>query len=331
MTGPLPGTRRCSLASAEVGEPVVGSAPRARAWLVLEQPGPYGFSAATESHLPEPVRASLGALPKDSGTTVLLARAVGHHADVPTEHDGTRRFWLAHVAPGAVAMRAGRVADVELTRPDLAAVLAAAAEGALPDWGTPSHDPVLLVCTNSRRDLCCAIEGRPLAAALAADPGADALVLETSHLGGHRFAPTALLLPWGHAFGRLDADAARDALRGTAAGRLAALDRHRGRTALAQVAQVAEHAVRTTAGVEGIDDLDVLGVVDGVASTVGLRWAGDGEAAEAEVRHVDGRAWRVHLHLQPLPAPRNESCGKREIESSVWVADRVVEHVATPA
>lgn len=311
---------RCSLASASVGEPVAGSAPRARAWLVLEQPGPYGFSATTESHLPEPVRAALGALPKDSGTTVLLARAVGQHADVPGSSHGSRRFWFAHVAPGAVVMRAGVLDDAELLRPDLVDVVRGAAAGRLPDWGHESDELLMLVCTNSRRDLCCALEGRPLAAALAADPATASSVLETSHLGGHRFAPTALLLPTGHAFGRLDPAAARDVLLSAAEGRLAAIDHHRGRTALAQPLQVAEDAVRRAAGVSGLDDLDVLGVGDGVAAPVDLRWSGE----LAEVRHVDGRRWRVPVHLEPLPAPRNESCGKRSVEASVWRAGEPV-------
>ena len=54
---------RCSVASMGVGEPVIGSAPRARAWLVLEQNGPYGFAATTDSHLPVDVREAL-ALPE---------------------------------------------------------------------------------------------------------------------------------------------------------------------------------------------------------------------------------------------------------------------------
>ena len=112
-------TARCSVLAREAGEPLAGSAPRARAWLVVEQPGPYGFAALTESHLPAAVRDRLGALPKDVGTTVLLARRVGRHAD---DHAGIarRRFWFAHVAPGGVRMRSGLLDDSEMVRPDLA-------------------------------------------------------------------------------------------------------------------------------------------------------------------------------------------------------------------
>ncbi|MFN8156842.1 MAG: sucrase ferredoxin [Candidatus Nanopelagicales bacterium] len=311
-------TERCSVVSAD--EPLAGTAPRARAWLVLEQPGPYGFRALTESHLPERVRAALGAVPKESRTTVLLARPVGRHAD-PGDHDGTRRFWFAHVAPGGVRMRSGVLPDTELLRPDLVEVLDAAARGELPPWGTPSLEPLLLVCTNSKRDVCCALNGRPVAQALASDPAYAGSVLEVSHVGGHRFSPTGLLLPWGVAFGRLDAQSAREVLDAAREGRVGALDRVRGRTAASQPVQAAAVAVRRAEGIDGIDDIDALRVVGERAVPAGLRWQGDDGVADIEVRHVDGRAWRVLVRQRVLEPPRPESCGKSPIEPHVWVAD----------
>ena len=316
---PAPAVARCSVLARAAGEPLAGTAPRARAWLVLEQAGPYGFRALTTSHLPERVREALGGLPKDSGTTVVLARRVGRHAD---DHAGTgsRRFWFAHVAPGGVRMRSGLLDDAELLRPDLADVLAAASRGELPPWGARGTDPLLLVCTNARRDICCAIEGRPVAESLAADPAYASRVLEVSHLGGHRFAPTALLLPSGHAFGRLDAASTRAVLDGAAAGEIGALEHHRGRTSLPQPAQAAETAVRAATGVLGLDDLDSLRLVDGRAVPAGLRWTGDGEVAQVQVRHRDGRAWHVEVVRTTLPEPKPESCGKAAIDAHVWVA-----------
>lgn len=309
---------RCSVLTSAVGEPLAGTAPRARAWLVLEQPGPYGFAATTESHLPDAVRASLGRLPKDSGTTVLLARVVGRHAD---DHAAIvrRRFWFAHTSPGGVRMRSGEIGDADLLRPDLPHVIAAAATGQLPPWGTTSTEPLLLVCTNARRDLCCALAGRPVAEALASDPAYSDHVLEVSHLGGHRFAPTALLLPTGDAFGRLDPSTAAAVLAGARAGTLAGLDHHRGRTALAQPAQAAEHAVRVAARVDTLDSLDALRVVGDRAVTASLRWSD--ERCEVEVRHRDGRAWRVAVHRTTMTTPRPESCGKAAVAPVVWVAE----------
>jgi hypothetical protein len=72
-------------------------------------------------------------------------------------------------------------------------------------------EPLYLVCAHSKRDVCCAVRGRPLAAALEARrPGR---VWECSHTGGHRFAPIVLALPVGALYGRVPAgDAGADSL-----------------------------------------------------------------------------------------------------------------------
>jgi len=70
----------------------------------------------------------------------------------------------------------------------------------------PSPGPVLMICTNSRRDVCCSVRGRPVAIESASQrPGQ---VWECSHTGGHRLAPTGVLLPHGQTFGRLSSRSA---------------------------------------------------------------------------------------------------------------------------
>ena len=63
----------------------------------------------------------------------------------------------------------------------------------------------VLVCTHGRRDACCGSLGTRLATALPG-LGAGVHVWRTSHTGGHRFAPTAVLLPEGTAWAYLDLD-----------------------------------------------------------------------------------------------------------------------------
>jgi hypothetical protein len=63
----------------------------------------------------------------------------------------------------------------------------------------------VLVCTHGKRDTCCGSAGTTLAMAAERSIGSPAVrVWRTSHLGGHRFAPTALVLPLGTMWGRLD-------------------------------------------------------------------------------------------------------------------------------
>lgn len=61
----------------------------------------------------------------------------------------------------------------------------------------------VLICAHGKRDRCCGSAGTTLATHAAAEGIA---VRRTSHLGGHRFAPTALLLPEGTAWAWLDDD-----------------------------------------------------------------------------------------------------------------------------
>lgn len=65
----------------------------------------------------------------------------------------------------------------------------------------------VLVCTHGRRDICCGSQGTDLALQLAA-AGVPAGVnaWRTSHTGGHRFAPTFLVMPEGTGWAFADPD-----------------------------------------------------------------------------------------------------------------------------
>jgi hypothetical protein len=68
----------------------------------------------------------------------------------------------------------------------------------------PSARTDLLVCTHGSRDVCCGSRGIGLAHGLAALPLRGVRHWRTSHTGGHRFAPTFLLLPQGTAWAFAD-------------------------------------------------------------------------------------------------------------------------------
>ena len=80
-------------------------------------------------------------------------------------------------------------------------LLACAEDGQAPD----SAHTDLLVCTHGSRDGCCGSLGTDLALRLAAVPARPGIRhWRTSHTGGHRFAPTFLLLPQGTSWGFAD-------------------------------------------------------------------------------------------------------------------------------
>jgi (2Fe-2S) ferredoxin len=64
------------------------------------------------------------------------------------------------------------------------------------------QQPLFLVCTNGRRDPCCARWGPPVLDALSRS--ALSSTWQCSHLGGHRFAANVLYLPDGIYYGRVD-------------------------------------------------------------------------------------------------------------------------------
>jgi hypothetical protein len=74
----------------------------------------------------------------------------------------------------------------------------------------------VLVCTHGTRDSCCGRRGAGLAAELAAAGlGARENVWRTSHMGGHRFAPTFMVLPQGTVWGFADVDLVTRVVRQT--------------------------------------------------------------------------------------------------------------------
>ncbi len=124
--------------------------------------------------------------------------------------------------------------------------------------GTPWTGPLVLVCTHGRRDRCCALKGAALYRAL--EDRAPGAVWQSSHLGGHRFAPTVAVLPDGHYYGRLGVDEAEAFMTAVRERRLARLDRLRGRAGRALEVQAAEHFLREATGETGQGAVSVVGV-----------------------------------------------------------------------
>ncbi|WP_320780894.1 sucrase ferredoxin [Streptomyces sp. CRN 30] len=286
---------RCSTVSQDLAEPVSGTAATARTWLLLEQPGPWGATALTSSLLDPAVGRALDRATRGTDVRVALIRRPGRQADRDTS--AGRRVFVAHGVPGRTWLRTATVTDpARLLGLDFTALGRGDHRGFDNLLGGRAHtgDPLVLVCTNGKRDQCCALLGRPLAAELAG-AGTEG-VWEVTHLGGHRFSPTLLVLPYGYVYGRVDARTVRRVLRGVRQRRIV-LTGCRGSSAWERPGQAAELAVRAATGE---DAAEAFGVVrtDGSAP----RW-------EVTVAHIDGRHWRVEVsHGAPGPA-RPESCG----------------------
>ena len=319
-----PTATACSAISAELAEPLAGTAAAARTWLCVEQPGPYGAEALVESHFDHAVGAELAGRAKSSGVRVQLVRRPGRHAD---EHlpITRRRVFLAHTAPGATWLLRGTVDDpAELLDLDLQA----AGAGIPPSFGQRDDSPLLLVCTNGRRDVCCALYGRPVAGELAARHGET--VWETTHTGGHRFAPTGVLLPTGYLYGRLDVPFAERLLAAAGTGTVLT-ERCRGRSTWSPAGQVAELAVRELTGTAGPDLLQVEPDAadepdaDDPPPDHANGNGGDPAGWRVRVTSLSGAAWSVRGREETLVPDRKTSCAKAPVTATAHVATGVDE------
>lgn len=310
----------CSVQSAAVAEPLAGTAPVARSWIVVEHPGPWGRDALTDSALPAVARDALLEA-KALGIGVLLARHPDRLGSTATA-DG-RRVWVARAATGGQRLRHAVLPDLDsLARWDLAALAA----GTLPPMGSAQAEPLLLVCTHSKRDVCCAVHGRALVAALhaAATPEQRTRIWECSHVGGHRFAPVTVSLPSGAVHGRLPVDAPDTVLARLSHGQVWP-EHLRGRSCLPPALQAVDAAVRGHEEVTGADDLDILLVRDERTLPVEPGWSAPDKALLVEARHADGRAWRADVHRVAVTGLRAESCGAEPGPVAAWTVSGLVE------
>jgi len=264
-------------------EPLPGTAATAAGYVCLEVPSGWGRDVLDGTALGTELATELSARADAAGVRIQFIRRPGRDVERPT-----RTVLIARTEPGNTWCE-----RLEVTEPaELLDIVPRVVTGPAPLLGAAVTDPIVLVCAHGKRDQCCAVRGRPIAAVLAQQFGDT--VWECSHTGGHRFAPSMILLPTGYTYGRLDAAHSADAVRAAAAGEVY-LPGLRGRSTWAAAGQVAEIAVRELDAAAGIDaaGIDAL-TVD--------------EAASPIVRHRDGRAWRVDVELHELPA-RPASCG----------------------
>ena len=224
----------CSDRSRERGDPLAGTGGYGERWLLVEIDGAWGAHAFFESALDPTIGRALVRRAEAAGIRPVAIRRYGRRAD----ERRTQRKWrwaLADAREGREAVRWGAVDDP-------AQLLDVALDGTA---GTPSDEPVLLVCTHARHDQCCAVRGRPVAHALAR--GFTEQTWESSHLGGDRFAATMIVLPQGLYYGRVSPTDAVTVVDRYLDGEIVE-EFYRGRSSLGNVVQAAQSFARDATG-----------------------------------------------------------------------------------
>lgn len=210
MTAP-----RCSTAARRRGDAMLGTAAPATRWLLLEHPGGWLPAAFDSPGLPPGVGSALHRTALAVGGRAVLVRRPGRRPA------GAERHWGVVDADGRQQWGTWtRAEDLDLAVRALRegpGVAPSAAPGPGPGAGV-DPGPQLLVCTHGRHDVCCAVRGRPVAAAVAARWPEQ--TWECSHIGGDRFAANLLVVPDGTTYGGLDPDSAVAVVERHLAGRV---------------------------------------------------------------------------------------------------------------
>lgn len=208
------------------GEPLAGMGQAAARYILLHWPrGAWRVPRAESRDMPPELSAA-----------IRTAVAKGAHVAL-VEGDG-------------IALSTGGRIRRDCSAQEAAELLPELALGAeLPGEDDPRQ--IILCCTDGRQDPCCARYGHATFRALraAADPERFR-ILQSTHLGGCRFAASLVLLPLRHRYGHLTPGQVPGFLAALSAGQIY-LPAWRGNPALPAAAQVAEHAALTWAAQRG--------------------------------------------------------------------------------
>jgi len=195
---------RCSMQARASEVRPIGTATAAPAFALLELPLPW------PSHIEEhpslagvtDVLASVGARVQGIVPSAATTTSGSYRATLYWRRDGTFHAYqraertgvlgdLAHTCEALVA---------EVTTPGPTARGGRRGGASRRGGGGSARD--WLMCTHGSRDRCCGSIGTAAFATI--DHRPDVRLSRTSHLGGHRFAPTGLLLPEGTMWAWLD-------------------------------------------------------------------------------------------------------------------------------
>lgn len=313
---------RCSVSVREMLD-IVSDTPdlRCSAYSRAHQVDPIGTAGSYVGYVlvewPLPWPADLGEVDALAPLAALAAERGWRLQGLVAREAGALRSVICYAAPAGpfraferreLTVRAEEVIDAARSLIDAADN----GEGGVGGPREAEHD--VLVCSHGRRDRCCGSLGAALAlelvdGALPAPGGAQVRVWRTSHTGGHRFAPTGIVLPEGTMWGYLDVGRLATVL-GHAEPAADALAGYRGCSGLpARELQALERAVIAELG-WGVLDAHRSGSVERPTS-------GRGAAASREpwpevtldLEWEDGRraSYRAEVGVaRPLPIP---DCG----------------------
>lgn len=193
----------CSIQSREIKESLLGSAPIAQVWMMLEYEGKWNKKAFDESALPEEIKRKFNKELKaiEKPRLLLIKQS--------KKEDSKKSFFVALPNQnGSLLLKFSFSNYEELINLDL------------PDIVKNSDkykkqlvdEAIILICTNGLRDKCCARNGVPTYQQLNEHYGKQ--IWQSTHHGSHRFSANMLFyarssFPWANRFGQSERNCGR--------------------------------------------------------------------------------------------------------------------------
>ncbi len=213
----------CSEVCSAQGEPLAGTAIQVDVWIMLEYRRAWSAKAVADNQLQPTTNAWLTKTVSDFAAIGLVARPQFIRRPERTE---TQQLFVSYQGRlgGLKVASESDLHQLDLVTTELEAV----------------RDTQYFVCVNAKRDICCAKFGRPTYAAL--HKILKGRAWQTTHVGGHRYAPNILVLPQSALYGRVTPGDVPEFLAATENNRLAR-GFLRGQTRYSAIAQIAEHTI----------------------------------------------------------------------------------------
>lgn len=229
--------------SRALNEALYGTIKPANIWFLLEYNGVYTNDAWGDARIPNEVKAKLNGVKK---ARPLLIRQ-------PKQVNSVDR----RVSLFVVNAAAEKPHYFRLYFEDYDDILALDIDAVLAGKLAPAEtEPLYIVCTNGKRDICCSKYGIALYDALINEAVDN--VWQCSHIGGHRFAGTMLCFPYALCYGYLNPEDAALVVESYTREAIL-LNKLRGHAIYPQPVQVAEYHLRLALK---NNDFDALKFVD---------------------------------------------------------------------
>lgn len=241
-------TEFCTHVSIENDSPLYGTASEAKVWIMLEYSGRWAARALGDNDLPESVQTWLNG----QAAAIPDSRVLFIKQDSYQVQD---TLLIARTEQGKQELFKVRFESFEeLVAVDMAGVLAGEVSAEI------VTEPLVLVCTNGKRDQCCAKFGLPTYQTLAQKMGRN--VWQVTHLGGHRYASAVAVFPAGIYYGYIFPEQT-DALIEAVTANQILLPHYRGRTFQSGTVNAADYWLRKQTGTLADDGLMVEAVIEG--------------------------------------------------------------------